>query len=112
MRVQDFYETIYNKTPAHMDDIHAAIVDNPDLHVITETGGERRKPNTIGPNDILRMKKQRSFFPMFPPAKKDNRCFFSFCSHRCKAKFFGESGRFRPREGCSLSARAEAFEYT
>jgi len=71
--VGEFYESIYNMTPAHMDDIHAAMMANPDLQVVTEAGGERRKPNTIGVTDILRMKQQRSFFPIFlndPSGKK------------------------------------------
>jgi hypothetical protein len=51
--------------PAHMDDVHAAIVENPDLEVLTGSGGERRKPNTIEAGDTLRIKKQRSFFPLF-----------------------------------------------
>jgi three-Cys-motif partner protein len=63
--VGEFYSSIYNMTPAHMDDVHAAIIENPDLEVITESGGERRKANTIGPGDTLRMKRQRSFFPIF-----------------------------------------------
>jgi len=65
VRVQEFYESIYNMTPAHMDDVHLAIIENPDLQVITPAGGERRKANTIGADDILRMRDQRSFFPMF-----------------------------------------------
>jgi len=63
--VAEFYGSIYNMTPAHMDEIHAAIIENPDLEVITERGGERRRANTIGPSDTLRMKQQRSFFPIF-----------------------------------------------
>lgn len=63
--VGDFYAGIYNATPAHMLDINSAIIENPDLEVITEDGGERRKANTIKTNDTLRMKHQRSFFPMF-----------------------------------------------
>jgi three-Cys-motif partner protein len=63
--VGEFYESIYNMTPAHMDDIHAAIIENPEIEVITEVGGERRKASTIAPSDILRMKLQRSFFPLF-----------------------------------------------
>ena len=59
------YETIYNMTPAHTDDIHAAMIEGPNLEVITEAGGERRKGNTIAPGDTLRIKQQRSFFPMF-----------------------------------------------
>jgi len=69
IEVRTFYESIYNATPAHTDDIHSAIIDSPDLEVITEAGGERRKPNTIIAGDIIRIKNQRSFFPMFstPP---------------------------------------------
>lgn len=65
MPVMDFYESIYNFTPAHADDVHAAIIENPDLEVITPAGGERRKANTIGVDDIIKVKTQRSFFPMF-----------------------------------------------
>jgi three-Cys-motif partner protein len=61
----EFYGTIYNTTPAHTDDIHSAIIENPDLEVLTPTGGERRKANTIEVGDTLRMKRQRSFFPIF-----------------------------------------------
>jgi hypothetical protein len=60
-----FYESIYNATPAHTDDVHAAIIENPDIEVITPAGGERRKANTIAINDVLKLKTQRSFFPMF-----------------------------------------------
>lgn len=63
--VMEFYESIYNVTPAHADDVHAAIIENPDLEVITPAGGERRKANTIGVNDIIKLKTQHSFFPMF-----------------------------------------------
>ena len=64
--VGDFYASIYNATPAHMLDINSAIIENPDLEVITEQGGgERRKANTIKTSDILRLKQQRSFFPIF-----------------------------------------------
>ena len=63
--VGDFYESIYNVTPAHADDIHAAIIDNSDIEVITPGGGERRKATTIGVHDVLKLRLQRSFFPMF-----------------------------------------------
>jgi hypothetical protein len=71
--VGDFYAGIYNATPAHMLDINSAIIDNPDLEVITEDGGERRKANTIRVSDTLRLKHQRSFFPIFftDQTKKD-----------------------------------------
>ena len=61
----DFQENIYNSTPSHADVIHAAIIDNPDLEVITPAGGERRKANTITVNDVIKLKRQTSFFPMF-----------------------------------------------
>jgi len=75
MSVIDFYESIYNITPAHAEDVHAAIIENPDLEVITPAGGERRKANTIGVNDVIKVKTQRSFFPMFlnAAAKKKGR---------------------------------------
>ena len=65
MSVMDFYESIYNATPAHADDVHASIIENPDLEVITPAGGERRKANTIGVNDVIKLRRQRSFFPLF-----------------------------------------------
>jgi len=70
MSVMEFYESIYNVTPAHADDVHAAIIENPDLEVTTPAGGERRKANTIAVNDIIKLKNQRSFFPMFLKAAK------------------------------------------
>ena len=69
MPVKEFYESIYNITPAHTEDIHAAIIDNPDLEIITPAGGERRKANTISVNDIITLKRQASFFPMFLQAR-------------------------------------------
>lgn len=69
--VGQFYSTIYNMTPAHMDDIHTAMIENADLEIVTEAGGERRKPNTIRPHDTLRAKRQRTFFPIFLSSTKD-----------------------------------------
>ncbi len=63
--ITEFYESIYNMTPAHMDDIHSAIMENPDTKVITQAGGERRKANTIGVGDLIKLRRQKSFFPMF-----------------------------------------------
>jgi three-Cys-motif partner protein len=63
--VMEFYEAIYKMTPAHMDDVHTAIIENPDMEVMTESGGERRRATTISPSDVLRMRRQRSFFPIF-----------------------------------------------
>ena len=65
MGMADFYGNIYNMTPAHTEDIHAAIIDNPDITAITSAGGERRKANTIAVNDVLKLNAQTSFFPMF-----------------------------------------------
>lgn len=68
--VGDFYEGIYNATPAHTDDVHQAIIENPDVEVITPAGGERRSANMIGVGDVLKLKRQKSFFPMFLDAAK------------------------------------------
>jgi len=65
INVGEFYESIYNATPAHTDDIHAAMIESDELEIITPTGGERRKPNTITIGDTLRLKNQRTFFPLF-----------------------------------------------
>ncbi|WP_374309740.1 three-Cys-motif partner protein TcmP [Dongia sp.] len=65
MKVLEFYQATYNETPAHADDIHKAIIENPELEVLTPAGGERRKANTIDTEDILKLKSQRSFFPLF-----------------------------------------------
>ena len=64
IETRQFYESIYNVTPAHMDDIHQAIIQNPDVEVVTPNGGERRKAKTIGPGDVLKLRSQRSF-PIF-----------------------------------------------
>lgn len=65
MVVEEFYENIYNATPAHKDDIHAAMITCEDLEVLTPTGGARRQASTIEVGDTIRMKRQRSFFPIF-----------------------------------------------
>ncbi|MDE0101260.1 MAG: three-Cys-motif partner protein TcmP [Bryobacterales bacterium] len=65
LEMADFYKYIYNETPAHADDVHAAIIGSPDVEVFTPTGGARRKANTIAVTDVLKLKAQKSFFPMF-----------------------------------------------
>lgn len=65
LAVGDFYESIYNTTPAHKDDIHAAIIESTEIEVITPAGGLRKKPNTIAIEDTIKFRSQRSFFPMF-----------------------------------------------
>lgn len=67
--MQDFYEAAYSETPAHSDDIHEMIIENPDLEVITETGGFRRQSNTIKSSDTLKLKSQKSMFFMFSDFK-------------------------------------------
>lgn len=65
INIGDFYLDIYNETAAHSDDIHEMIIENSDIEVITEAGGERHKANTIRFSDLLRLKQQRTIFPMF-----------------------------------------------
>lgn len=70
MPMSDFYEVAYSATPAHADDIHVAMIENEDLEVLTPEGGVRRKGNTISVGDTIRLKRQRSFFPMFGKISK------------------------------------------
>jgi three-Cys-motif partner protein len=65
MHMNDFYAAAYSETPAHSDDIHEMIIENPDMEVLTETGGKRRQANTIKPGDIIKLKNQKSLFFMF-----------------------------------------------
>lgn len=66
MGVEEFYLGIYKETAAHSVDIQKVIIDNDDLEVLTPGGGERRAVHTIKTTDVVRLKTQRSFFPMFP----------------------------------------------
>jgi hypothetical protein len=72
LSMSDFYAAAYSETPAHSDDIHEMIIENPDLEVITESGGQRRQFNTIKPSDTLKVKSQKSMFFMFSdfPSRK------------------------------------------
>lgn len=63
--MEDFYAAAYSETPAHSDDIHEMIIENPDMEVITGSGGQRRKPNTIIATDTLKLTSQKSMFFMF-----------------------------------------------
>ena len=60
-----FYATAYNETSGHSDDIHEMMMENSDIEILTPTGNPRRSIKTITPLDTLRVKNQRSFFPMF-----------------------------------------------
>lgn len=65
MEVGDFYQRIYNQTPAHSDDINAALIENPDIEVISENNNKRRSQNTIKVTDKIKINDQRSFFSSF-----------------------------------------------
>lgn len=65
LSMHEFYEAAYSETPAHSEDIHEMIIENEDVEVITSSGVPRRKANTIKPSDILKLKTQRTFFPLF-----------------------------------------------
>lgn len=65
--IGEFYEAIYNLTPAHADDVKAAMFASPDLEVLTQTGSARRSVSRIAVTDHLRLKQQRTFFPLFKP---------------------------------------------
>lgn len=69
--MEDFYLTIYKETAAHSDDIHSVLIQSDDLEVLTPLGNNRRKANTIRIGDTIRLKTQKSFFPMFGNLNKD-----------------------------------------
>ncbi|MBS0220186.1 MAG: three-Cys-motif partner protein TcmP, partial [Proteobacteria bacterium] len=69
INVGEFYESVYNMTPAHAEEIHAAMIEHPDLEVLTSAGGTRRVGNAISVDDTLRLKKQRTLFPLFKPVR-------------------------------------------
>lgn len=70
--MEDFYLTIYKETAAHSDDIHSVLIQNDDLEVLTPLGNNRRRANTIKIGDTIRLKTQKSFFPMFGDLKNNN----------------------------------------
>ncbi len=65
LNMNEFYSRIYNNTPAHSDDIHSAMIDNPDIEIITQSGGSRRKASQIDIKDTIKLKTQKSFFSIF-----------------------------------------------
>lgn len=67
--VEQFIRNVSNETPSHSMDLAQAMIDNPDLTVRTDNGGERRSPNGIRSTDVLILKPQRSFL-LTPPIKK------------------------------------------
>lgn len=62
--VLEFYGSIYNSTPAHSDDIHAAIIDSTEIEVVTPKGNLRRKAETISVEDVLRLPRQGTLFSL------------------------------------------------
>lgn len=61
LSIKSLYERIYNQTPAHSDDINAAIIGSSELLVKTPNGGTRRKASQISTMDYIEFRKQRSF---------------------------------------------------
>ena len=60
--VHEFYQQVYSHTAAHSNDMRSAIFECPDVEIYTETGGTRRKAETIREDDVLRVSRQHSFF--------------------------------------------------
>jgi hypothetical protein len=61
LSVEEFYVAAYSETPAHSDDIHKSIIENPDIEVLTPLGGKRRAADSIDVGDVLKLKHQKSF---------------------------------------------------
>jgi hypothetical protein len=46
------------------------MIESDELEIFTGSGGQRRKANTIGVGDTIKLKSQRSFFSiLFDPGK-------------------------------------------
>lgn len=59
--VDEFVKSICNETPAHSEDILKALVENPELRVITDKGKPRRSIGGVKSTDHLEIELQRSF---------------------------------------------------
>jgi len=70
--MEDFYLTIYKETAAHSEDIHSVLIESDDLEVLTPLGNKRRKANAIKISDTVRLKTQKTFFPMFGSTNKES----------------------------------------
>ena len=68
VRMSSFYENIYNMTPAHADDVHRVLIENPDIAITTRAGGERRVGSAISAEDVVKLRRQTSFFPIWRSA--------------------------------------------
>ena len=56
-----FWQTVYKQTPAHSDDVDAALMAHPEISVHTSKGGERRAARAVARGDTIRLRPQRSF---------------------------------------------------
>jgi len=61
LSVADFFDQTYNQTPAHSDDLNAALIKSPDVEILTSTGGKRRKAQMIKRSDTIRLAPQKTF---------------------------------------------------
>lgn len=67
--ISEFVRNVSNETACHSLDLAQAMIDNPDLTIRTEKGGERRSAKGIRSTDTLILKPQKSFM-LVPPFKK------------------------------------------
>ena len=59
--MDEFYQLAFKETPAHSDDIHEAMILNPDIEVLTPNGGQRRKATAITAQDTIQLSSTRTF---------------------------------------------------
>ena len=59
--IELFFSKIYADTPSHSSIVKSVLIENREIEVRTEKGGERRVPNTIKKQDLVSLKKQSSF---------------------------------------------------
>lgn len=69
MTIREAFEKIYSETPAHSNDIRAAMLQSSDLEVLTSRGYPRRTALAIRTDDVLKLRPQKSFHWLMTPSR-------------------------------------------
>ena len=64
---ETFLMHAFKETPALSDDIKTALIDSPDINIITKNGGSRRTHKGIHPTDIIKKNPQARFYLPIAP---------------------------------------------
>ena len=70
MTVLNFYRSAYNETIAHSEDIDRAMIESPEIDIMTPKGNLRRSVKQISSNDTVKIRRQKSFYFLHPNKRK------------------------------------------